>query len=163
MRVSLEPPTKVSARVAGTRVEIDAQTGRLGRVNAAFCELLGYSEVELRELSYTGPRYTELLHPDERGHLEALGLEAQPPNSAAGSWTSSPSLRKEVPREVHLLAVKQQVLERMALGTTNDVIGRGLELMSRTVCNYITTVYNKLGVHSRAEAIVWARERGIVG
>lgn len=31
-------------------VETYAQTGRLGRVNAMFCDLLGYGEAELREL-----------------------------------------------------------------------------------------------------------------
>lgn len=42
---------------------------------------------------------------------------------------------------------------------TNDAIGQELGLVSQTVRNY----NDKLGVHSRAEAIVWARERGIVG
>lgn len=46
---------------------------------------------------------------------------------------------------------------------TNDAIGRELGLVTQTVRNYISAVYGKLGVHSRAEAIVWARERGIVG
>ena len=47
--------------LSGVRVvEIDAQTGHPGRVNAAFCELLAYSEAELRELSYTGLSYTPM-------------------------------------------------------------------------------------------------------
>jgi PAS domain S-box-containing protein len=64
---------------------------------------------------------------------------------------------------VQLSRREQQVLERVALGMTNDAIGRELGLVTQTVRNYISAVYDKLGVHSRAEAIVWARERGIVG
>jgi len=58
---------------------------------------------------------------------------------------------------------EQQVLERLARGLGNDAIARDLSLSPSTVRNYISVVYSKLGVHSRAEAIVWARERGIIG
>lgn len=58
---------------------------------------------------------------------------------------------------------EQQVLGHLARGLGNDAIARDLGLSPSTVRNYISVVYSKLGVHSRAEAIVWARERGIVG
>ncbi len=57
---------------------------------------------------------------------------------------------------------ERQVLERLARGESNDAIGQELGIATQTVRNYISTVYDKLGVHSRAKAIVWARERGIV-
>ena len=44
----------------------------------------------------------------------------------------------------------------------NDVIAKELGIATQTVRNYISAVYDKLGVRSRGEAIVWARERGIV-
>lgn len=65
--------------------------------------------------------------------------------------------------EVHLSRREQQVLERLALGLSNDAIAQELGLVTQTVRNYISAIYDKLGVHSRAEAVVWARERGIVG
>ena len=45
----------------------------------------------------------------------------------------------------------------------NDEIGRDLGISSQTVRNYISIIYDKVGVRTRAEAVVWARERGLVG
>ncbi len=58
---------------------------------------------------------------------------------------------------------EKQVLERIAMGQDNHHIGTELGLAEQTVRNYITNIYEKLGVHSRAEAVVWARERGLSG
>lgn len=58
---------------------------------------------------------------------------------------------------------EQQVLELLAGGQSNETIARALGLSPQTVRNYVSTIYSKLGVHSRVEAVVWARERGIVG
>lgn len=44
----------------------------------------------------------------------------------------------------------------------NEQIAAELGIVTQTVRNYISALYDKLGVNSRAEAIVWARERGIV-
>jgi PAS domain S-box-containing protein len=63
---------------------------------------------------------------------------------------------------VQLSKREREVLERVARGASNDAIGRELQIATQTVRNYISTIYDKLGVHSRAEAVVWARERGIV-
>jgi len=64
---------------------------------------------------------------------------------------------------VDLTARERQVLERLARGLGNDAIAEELGIAKQTVRNYISIVYEKLGVHSRAEAVVWARERGLVG
>jgi hypothetical protein len=32
-----------------------------------------------------------------------------------------------------------------------------------TVRNHVATLYNKIHVHRRSAAIVWARERGVIG
>lgn len=56
---------------------------------------------------------------------------------------------------------EKQVLEQMARGRGNDVIAADLGLAEQTIRNYITNLYEKLGVHSRTEAVVWARERGL--
>lgn len=58
---------------------------------------------------------------------------------------------------------ERQVLELIASGQNNEAIAAGLGVATQTVRNYISTIYSKLAVGSRAEAIVWARERGIVG
>jgi PAS domain S-box-containing protein len=58
---------------------------------------------------------------------------------------------------------ERQVLERMASGRDNRSIAAELGIKEQTIRNYITSIYAKLGLHSRADAIVWARERGLVG
>jgi DNA-binding NarL/FixJ family response regulator len=56
---------------------------------------------------------------------------------------------------------EQQVLARMANGMTNEQIGEALSIKDQTVRNYISVIYKKINVHSRAQAVVWARERGL--
>ncbi len=51
----------------------------------------------------------------------------------------------------------------IAQGHDNARIGEALGLAEQTVRNYVSRLYSKLGVQTRAEAIVWARERGLVG
>ena len=58
---------------------------------------------------------------------------------------------------------ERQVLERIASGMNNDEIGRDLGISGQTVRNYISLIYSKIHVRTRAEAVVWARERGLVG
>ncbi len=58
---------------------------------------------------------------------------------------------------------ERQVLERMASGRDNGSIAAELTIKEQTVRNYITRIYEKLDLHSRADAIVWARERGLAG
>ena len=57
---------------------------------------------------------------------------------------------------------ERQVLEHLASGKNNDAIARDLGLSTQTVRNYISTIYDKISVCSRAEAVVWARERGLI-
>ena len=63
---------------------------------------------------------------------------------------------------VELSRREREVLERIARGASNEQIAEDLGIAIQTVRNYVSTLYDKLGVHSRGEAIVWARERGII-
>ena len=56
---------------------------------------------------------------------------------------------------------EKQVLERVAQGWANRQIAADLDLTVNTVRNYLASVYSKLDLHTRAEAVVWARERGL--
>ena len=56
---------------------------------------------------------------------------------------------------------ERQVLSYVAKGSNNDTISSELGLATQTVRNYISSIYEKLGLHTRAEVIVWARERGL--
>ena len=56
---------------------------------------------------------------------------------------------------------EREVLGLLSNGMTNSQIGARLGLATSTVCNHIAALYQKIGVHTRSNAIVWARERGI--
>jgi pimeloyl-ACP methyl ester carboxylesterase/DNA-binding CsgD family transcriptional regulator len=60
-----------------------------------------------------------------------------------------------------LTAREAQVLEHIAQGLDNAQIAARLDLSEKTVRNHITSVFDKIGVESRAQAIVLARERGM--
>ena len=54
-----------------------------------------------------------------------------------------------------------QILEYIAQGRDNAQIAARLDLSEKTVRNHITSIFDKLGVESRAQAIVMAREQGL--
>jgi pimeloyl-ACP methyl ester carboxylesterase len=54
-----------------------------------------------------------------------------------------------------------EILERIAQGLDNAQIAAHLEMSEKTVRNHITRIFDKLGVESRAQAIVRAREAGV--
>ncbi|MDX1619699.1 MAG: helix-turn-helix transcriptional regulator, partial [Nitriliruptorales bacterium] len=54
-----------------------------------------------------------------------------------------------------------ETLELMARGASNDSIAEEFVVAPKTVRNTVSRIYQKLGVHRRAEAIVLAREAGL--
>jgi DNA-binding NarL/FixJ family response regulator len=56
---------------------------------------------------------------------------------------------------------EQEILRAIALGASNQQIALRLNLAEQTIRNYITRIYEKLGVSSRAEAIIWAFKNGL--
>ena len=62
-----------------------------------------------------------------------------------------------------LSARERQVLALMADGLSNADIAERLEISEKTVRNHASNVFDKLGVWSRAQAIVFARDRGYTG
>jgi two-component system response regulator NreC len=72
--------------------------------------------------------------------------------------TSSPSTQPEellTPREL-------DVLDRIVQGYTNRQIAEELNLSVRTVEGYRANMTEKLGLHSRAELVRYAREHGLL-
>jgi pimeloyl-ACP methyl ester carboxylesterase len=59
-----------------------------------------------------------------------------------------------------LSARERQVLALMADGLSNTDIAERLNISEKTVRNHATNVFDKLGVWSRAQAIVFARDHG---
>jgi DNA-binding NarL/FixJ family response regulator len=60
-----------------------------------------------------------------------------------------------------LTASERKVLELMATGAGNQAIAAELFISHKTVRNYVSSIFRKLQVANRAEAIVAAREAGL--
>ena len=58
---------------------------------------------------------------------------------------------------------EEEVLDLVAKGLTNDAIARRLYLSDKTVRNYVSTLFTKLGVSDRAAAVAKARDAGLGG
>jgi DNA-binding NarL/FixJ family response regulator len=80
-----------------------------------------------------------------------------------GTWFSRPLVAKLVrPAEtrrygVRLTPRERELLDLLSRGLDNVRIADHLNLGEQTVRNYLSRLYSKLGVRTRAAAIVWAR------
>lgn len=54
-----------------------------------------------------------------------------------------------------LTAREREVLSALARGLTNDAIAIETRLSERTVRNYVSRIYQKTGVGSRVQAVLW--------
>ena len=61
-----------------------------------------------------------------------------------------------------LTSREREVLRLVALGKSNEQIADLLSISKGTVRNHMTNVYNKLGVHRRVEAVLWAVQQGLI-
>jgi len=74
----------------------------------------------------------------------------------------SPASARHTPSEIKDLTRRERdVLGLISQGLTDTNIAGNLKLSRSTVRNHVASLYSKIDVHSRGEAIVWARERGI--
>ena len=63
------------------------------------------------------------------------------------------------PGQASLTQAERDVLRLVALGLDNRAIARQLEKSEKTVRNQVSSIFDKLGVRTRAEAIVHVRDR----
>ena len=62
-----------------------------------------------------------------------------------------------------LLSAREiEVLTRVAMGMTNIAIAAELNIAQRTVEQHITHILDKIGVHNRTSAVLWAVRMGII-
>jgi len=79
---------------------------------------------------------------------EFLGADEQADDCAAGEFAA-------------LTAREREILDRIARGQTNSQIADGLCIVEKTVRNHVTSIFSKLGVEHRSQAIVIARKAGL--
>src|SRR5258706_1291352 len=69
-----------------------------------------------------------------------------------------PVLAAEFPELTHR---EREILNLIAAGRSNQDIAATLVLSHSTVRNYVSSIFTKLQVADRAQAIVWARQAGL--
>jgi pimeloyl-ACP methyl ester carboxylesterase/DNA-binding CsgD family transcriptional regulator len=119
-------------------------------------EVVPISEGRLLASGIAGAEFVEL---DSRNHVllehepawdrfrEAVLSYLRPANAASGAFAA-------------LSSREQQVLALMAEGLSNAQIADELHIGEKTVRNHASNLFDKLGVRSRAQAIVMARDQG---
>ncbi len=107
--------------------------------NAQFVELPGKNHVLLED-EPAWPRFQEAV-------LDFLGVASPSDDTAFASLSR---------REREILALVNE-------GLANAEIGERLAISEKTVRNHVSSVFDKLGVWSRAQAMVFARDRGFRG
>jgi NarL family two-component system response regulator YdfI len=86
--------------------------------------------------------------------LRAFAAQATPPPPRSRASSNNP---------LELTARELEVLQAVAAGERNKEIALRLGISSRTVKAHLTSVYNKLGVDSRAAAVAAASQKGWLG
>jgi len=99
-----------------------------------------------------------ILLDDEPGWQEFKKVFAHHVPGAAAAPHRSTDARERI---AQLSNREQKILGEIAKGLSNREIAGGLFISEKTVRNHITSVFDKLGVSSRAQAIVMAKEAGL--
>ena len=174
MRRTTRP--EVAARMLESCGEIDV-TRSLSRVQAPTLVMhsRGDARVPLEQgrvlaAGIPDARFIEL---DSRNHLllehepawerfravvgEFLGWQREAPRRRAADM---PSASEEL---AALTAREREILDLVAGGANNQDIADQLFISEKTVRNHLTAIFDKIGVSSRSQAIVFARDRGMAG
>lgn len=88
---------------------------------------------------------------DVAGWVRQLQLDVPQPGKPAAR-----------PCDVGLTEREIQVLRQLAHGSDTDTIANQLVIDRSTVRNHVQRILHKLGVHSRLEAVTYAREHGLL-
>jgi DNA-binding NarL/FixJ family response regulator len=106
-----------------------------------------------------GARHTDAVTavPLDIGRAELLSTLA-----AVARRPVAPSAPASRPPRGSVLSTRElQVLGLVSRGLSNTEIGQELYVSINTVKTYIRTAYRKIGVHSRSQAVAWARDHGL--
>jgi predicted ATPase/DNA-binding CsgD family transcriptional regulator len=108
------------------------------------------ARAQLEEAEWTAAWAEGLAMTSERTLEYALEQEATPEPAAPKAYPAGLSVREA------------EVLRLVATGLTNAGVAKELVLSSRTVDWHVSSIYRKLGIHSRAEATRYASEHALL-
>jgi DNA-binding NarL/FixJ family response regulator len=134
---------------------------------------LGYSlkDITAEQLAMTvrtAARGQVLLQPDIASKVFSAFTSSNPTRSSASSINTAPSI-STAPSYIDPTASIEQLTERereiltlVARGASNRQIAENLYLTEGTVKNHMSNILGKLGVRDRTQAVLKAKELGIV-
>jgi pimeloyl-ACP methyl ester carboxylesterase/DNA-binding CsgD family transcriptional regulator len=107
----------------------------------------------------------EFVSLDSRNHILLVDEPAWPHfKDAVLEFTGHPrAAGAEDPLLATLSVRERQILAAVVSGQSNSQIGAALFVSEKTVRNSLTKIFEKLGVHTRTQAAVLARDRGFSG
>ena len=157
---------EMAARIMEFRLHIDV-TALLPQVaaptlvlHARSDEAISPSQGRLLAARIPGATLVEL---DSRNHIL---LETEPAwarfKDEVLAFTGRPARGVEDGVFARLSPREREILVLISTGCTNIDIGRQLFISEKTVRNHVTRIFEKLGVSSRAQAIVLAKDRGLL-
>jgi DNA-binding NarL/FixJ family response regulator len=82
-------------------------------------------------------------------------------SEVVGRVLGAMTMDREAPALAPLSPREREVLDIVATGATNSAIAHRLGLSPKTVGNHISAIFLKLGVATRAEAVVIAKDAGL--
>jgi len=153
---------EMAARLLEARSGVDV-TGMLGGIETPTLvvhsredEVCPISEGRRLAAGIPGAQFVEL---DSRNHIL---LEDEPAwgrfQEVVLDFMDLPSRSGEDPAFTRLTTREREVLVLMTRGLANADIGKSLAISEKTVRNHISNLFDKLGVWTRAQAIVFARD-----
>jgi pimeloyl-ACP methyl ester carboxylesterase/DNA-binding CsgD family transcriptional regulator len=120
-------------------------------------EVVPISQGQLLASSIPNARFVEL---DSANHVLLDGEPAWQRFKDEVIAFTGVAAQTENPVFATLSVREREIVNLLARGLTNLDIGRELFISEKTVRNHVTKIFDKLGVSSRAEAIVLAKDNG---
>ena len=154
----------MAARLLEARSQVDV-SDLLGKINVPTLvihsrddEVCPISEARHLAAGIPEAQFVEL---ESRNHIL---LEDEPAwarfQEVVLDFMGLPETRGEDSAFARLTAREREVLVLITRGLGNADIGKNLAISEKTVRNHISNLFDKLGVWTRAQAIVFARDRG---
>jgi PAS domain S-box-containing protein len=162
-RREIEKKVSESGSFRGYELQVKTRTGTLVTclasaetvsINGQFCILAAFQDISDRKRTEL-----DLIAAIEGAMQDSSWLSQKIMDRMAALRGGEPKPGAAGPA-VDLTPREREVLALITRGKTDDAIADALSLKRTTVRNHVARLYAKIGVHSRAEAVIWARDRG---
>jgi len=162
-RREIERKVSESGSLRGYELQVKTRSGALVTclasaetvsINGQFCILAAFQDISER-------KRTELdLIAAIEGAMQDSSWLSQKIMDRMAALRGGPAKPGIAGPAVELTPREREVLALITRGKSDDAIADALSLKRNTVRNHVARLYAKIGAHNRAEAIIWARDRG---